>query len=282
MVPLAWSLIPPDVQNVAAFLLLGGLSAMLVSVAKAGFGGTIGVLSFPIMVYAYGGDAMLAAGTILPLLVATDLVALAGWWGKWNARAAWMMLPGALAGIGAGAAVLWGLQRLDSRAYAAQAGGTANAALMLIVGLISVSFVLLQAIMTLRGRRLVFRPVPWEGAVAGATAGVASTLAHAAGPVAAMYLLPQQMPKGTYVATTVLFFAVVNQVKLIPYLALGRINATTVGAAVLLLPAVVTGAVLGLMLHGRVPQRQFTAVVYVLLALTGGHMIYKGLATLLG
>ena len=77
MVPLAWSLIPPQVQNVAAFLLLGGLSAMLVSAAKAGFGGTIGVLSLPIMVYAYGGNAMLAAGTTLPLLVATDLVALA-------------------------------------------------------------------------------------------------------------------------------------------------------------------------------------------------------------
>ena len=74
---MAWSLIPTDVHNVAAFLLLGGLSALLISAAKAGFGGTIGVLSFPIMVYACGGDTMLAAGTTLPLLIVTDLVALA-------------------------------------------------------------------------------------------------------------------------------------------------------------------------------------------------------------
>lgn len=281
MVPLAWSLIPANVHNVVAFLLLGGLSAMLISAAKAGFGGTIGVLSFPIMVYAYDGDAMLAAGTMLPLLVATDLVALAGWWGRWKARAAWMMLPGAIAGIAAGGAVLWGLQRLDGSGRAAHAGSAANAALMLIVGVISVGFVVLQAIMTLRGRLLVFRPVPWQGAAAGAAAGVTSTLAHAAGPVATMYLLPQQMPKGTYVATTVLFFAVVNQVKLVPYIALGLVNTTTLGAAVVLLPAVVLGALAGLTLHGRVPQRQFTAIVYVLLALAGGHMITKGLAALL-
>jgi uncharacterized membrane protein YfcA len=281
MCPFAWSLIPADVQNVAAFLLLGGLSGVLISAAKAGFGGTIGVLSFPIMVYACGGDAMLAAGIMLPLLVATDLVSLVSWWGKWNARAAWMMLPGAMVGIAAGAAVLWGLRRLDGSGHAAQAGGAANAALMLIVGVISVGFVLIQAVSTLRGRLVVFRPVPWQGAATGAAAGVTSTLAHAAGPIATMYLLPQQMPKGTYVATTVLLFAVVNQVKLIPYLALGLINTTTLGAAGVLLPAVVVGALLGLKLHDKVPTRQFTVVVYALLALAGGHMIYQGLTSLL-
>lgn len=278
MWPLAWTLIPAEVQNVTAFLLLGGLSAMLVSAAKAGFGGTIGVLSFPIMVYAYGGDAMLAAGTTLPLLVATDLVALASWWGKWNGRAAWMMLPGAVVGIAAGAAALWALQRMGACGQAGRAA--ANAGLMLIVGAISLGFVSIQAAGALRGRLIAFRPVAWQGAAAGTAAGVTSTLAHAAGPVATMYLLPQQMPKGSYVATTVLFFAVVNQVKLVPYIALGMINTTTLGAGLVLLPAVVVGAVVGLALHGRIPQRKFTAVVYVLLALAGGHMVYKGLTTL--
>jgi uncharacterized membrane protein YfcA len=152
---------------------------------------------------------------------------------------------------------------------------------MLIVGAISLAFVVLQVAGALRSRAIVFRPVPWQGAAAGAAAGVTSTLAHAAGPIATMYLLPQQMPKGAYVATTVLFFAVVNQVKLVPYVALGLINTTTLGAGVVLLPAVVVGALLGLKLHGRVPQRQFTAIIYVLLALAGGHMTYEGLTSLL-
>ena len=274
---MAWSLIPADVHSVTMFLLLGGLSAMIISAAKAGFGGTIGVLSFPIMVYACSGNTMLAAGTMLPLLVAADLVALASWWRKWNGRAAWMLLPGALAGIAAGAAVLWVLRHLDRAA----AGAAANAALMLIVGVISLGFVVLQVLTVLRGRVLAFRPVPWQGAAVGAAAGVTSTLAHAAGPVATMYLLPQQMPKGTYVATTVLLFTVINQVKLVPYIALGLINPATLGAGLVLLPAVLIGAVAGLKLHSRVDPKQFIAVVYILLTLTGAHMTYTGLAALL-
>jgi len=279
---IAWSLIPPDVANVTAFLLLGGLSAMLVSAAKAGFGGTIGVLSFPIMVYAYGGDAMSAAGTTLPLLVATDLVALASWWRKWNWRAAWMMLPGAMVGIAAGGAALWALRHLGGSVEATKTStDVANAALMLIVGVISVGFVIIQAVSAMRGRALAFRPVPWQGAAAGGAAGLTSTLAHAAGPVATMYLLPQQMPKGTYVATTVVFFAIVNQLKLIPYIAMGLINTATLGAGLVLLPGVIVGAILGIKLHGRIPQWKFTAIVYTLLAIAGAHMTYKGLSVLL-
>ncbi len=283
MCPVAWSLIPVEAGGLAVFLVLGGLSAMLISAAKTGFGGTIGVLSFPLMVYAYGGNAMLAAGTTLPLLVAADLVALASWWGKWNWRTAWMMLPGAIAGIAGGTAVLWALRHsAHSAPAAAAASDVANAGLMLIVGVISLGFVALQVVGYLRGGVLVFRPVPWQGAAAGAAAGVSSTLAHAAGPIATMYLLPQQMPRGSYVATTVLLFAIVNQVKLIPYIALGLINTTTLGAGLVLLPGVVLGALLGLKVHGHVPQRQFTAVVYVLLTLAGGHMVTKGLGGLLG
>jgi uncharacterized membrane protein YfcA len=279
---MAWSLIPTDVHNVAAFLLLGGLSALLISAAKAGFGGTIGVLSFPIMVYACGGDTMLAAGTTLPLLIVTDLVALASWWGKWNWRAAAMMWPGSLVGIAAGSVALWGLRHMSGSQAEIKAGhDTANAALMLIVGAISLVFVALQAVMALLRRPLAFRPVWWQGTAAGSAAGLCSTLAHAAGPIGTMYLLPQQMPKGTYVATTVLLFTVINQVKLVPYIALGLISPATLGAGVVLLPAVIIGAAAGLKLHSRVDTKQFIAVVYVLLTLTGVHMTYTGLATLL-
>ncbi len=282
MFDLAWSVIPAGIENAAAFVLLGTLSAMVISATKAGFGG-LGVLGLPIMVYACGGDTTLATGVMLPLLIATDLVALASWWRKWSWRAAWMLLPGAALGIVAGAAVLWALLSMGDSAEAAQAGrATARSALMLIVGVISLIFVALQAVKAVWLRPAAFRPVGWQGAAAGAAAGVTSTLAHAAGPVAAMFLLPQRMSKGAYVATTVVFFAIVNQLKLIPFIALGLINAETLGAGAVLLPGVVAGAVLGLLLHSRVPQRAFTAVVYALLAVAGGHMTYKALAALVG
>jgi hypothetical protein len=280
---LGWSLLPAEVGNVCLFLVLGSLSAMMVSMAKAGFGGSIGILSFPVMVYACQGDALLASGTTLPLLIACDLVALVSWWRKWSFRTIWPLFPGTLGGVLAGWAILWWLRNIGGgQADAAEAATQkANAVLIVIVGLIALGFVVIQAVGSWSSHPPAFRPALWQGTAAGAAAGAASTLAHAAGPIVTMYLLPQQMPKGAFVASTVLYYAVFNQVKLIPYFALGLINYRTAGASVALLPAVIAGTLLGLVLHSRVVQRQFTAVVYVLLTLTGVHMCYSGLAKLL-
>ncbi len=103
----------------------------------------------------------------------------------------------------------------------------------------------------------------------------------AAGPVAAVYLLPQQLPKHHYVATTALFFWVLNQVKLVPYFGLGMIDLSTLAVSAMLLPAVAAGVALGVFLNRRVGQRSFAGIVYALLALAGGHFCYDGLRTLL-
>ena len=58
-VVLAFSLIPECVGAPGQFLLLGGLSVLLMGAAKAGFAGSVGILSVPIMIYACGGDAPL-------------------------------------------------------------------------------------------------------------------------------------------------------------------------------------------------------------------------------
>lgn len=58
------------------------------------------------------------------------------------------------------------------------------------------------------------------GVVLGGLAGFTSTLAHAGGAPATIYLLPQQLPLNIFVGASVLFFFVVNLVKLIPYSAL--------------------------------------------------------------
>jgi hypothetical protein len=278
---LGWSLLPAEISNVWLFVILGSLSAMLVSMAKAGFGGSIGILSFPVMVYAFGGNALLAAGTQLPLLVACDLVAIISWWRKWSFAAVWPMFPGATVGVLGGWAILWWLIHLDGQAGAPQAATQkANAVLNVIVGAIALTFVILQAVRSWSSHPPAFRPVFWQGSLAGAAAGTASTLAHAAGPITTMYLLPQQMPKSTFVASTVLYYTVFNQVKLVPYFALGLINYKTAGASLALLPGVVAGTLLGLFLHNRIVERQFAAMVHALLALAGMHMCYGGVQKL--
>ncbi|MHC4983580.1 MAG: TSUP family transporter [Planctomycetota bacterium] len=270
---LAWSLAPGGSTHAAAFFLLGGAAAVVISIAKAGFGGSIGILSFPLMVYACGEDAILAAGVMLPLLIVCDYVAIVPWRGKWNLRAVGLLLPGMAVGVALGAAALWGFKQLG------QAEGhkdLANACLTFSVGVIALLFVAIQALSAIRSRPFKFRPVLWQGTCIGTVAGLTSTLAHAAGPVVSMYMLPQGMSKGRFVSSTVLYYWIGNQLKLVPYLALGILSADTLGPSLALLPGVVVGAALGLFLHGRVAQRSFTWIVYALLAIAGARFVVTG------
>ena len=273
--PLAASFLPPELPGALTFLLVGGVSAMLFSLAKTGFGGSVGLLAVPVMTYACGGNAKLATGIMLPLLIAADYVALVSWWRKWNARTVAMLLPGVVVGIAVGWGLLWGLQRVGS-----DGDRVTNAGMMLGIGAISLGFVVLQLFRLLGRRTLAFRPVAWQGLCAGGAAGFTSTLAHAAGPITTMYLLPQKMPKGRFVATTALFYWINNQLKLVPYFALGLIHTGSMKASAALVPAMIAGALLGLFLHRRIGQKSFTGIVYVLLAGAGVDLIRKG-ATIL-
>jgi hypothetical protein len=196
-----------QVPNPWLFLTLGGLSVMIMAMAKAGFGGAVGLLSIPLMIIACGGNAPSATGMMLPILVACDYVILATWWGRWRWDVVRRLLPGAAVGILIGWAALY-LMGVGDGAFdggGAEREKIASAYLKLCIGVISLFFVAFQAIQALRKEPVTFRPVFWQATGAGTAAGFTSTLAHAAGPVTAMYLLPQRMPKEQYVATTVLY-----------------------------------------------------------------------------
>jgi len=267
---LAWSLVPGGADP-WTFLILGSLAAMLSSAAKAGFGGSIGLLAVPLMIYACRGNAMLANGIFLPLLIFCDYFAMYSWWRKWNPHAVVLLLPGAVIGVAVGWAALWAIRRLGAQDQTDKA----NAALMLSIGVIAIGFVILQAARALRANPIRFRPVLWQATGIGAAAGLTSTLAHVGGPFVSMYMLPQGMPKGRFVASTVLYYWIGNQIKLVPYFALGMIHTQSLGASVSLLPAVIAGVALGVFLHRRVGEKQFTGLVYVLLAMAGAQMIFK-------
>ena len=188
-----------------------------------------------------------------------------------------LLLPGMVLGIGVGWATLW----LMFRACGENSTATPTEGLNLAIGLIAVGFVALHLLRWLRGDIRAFRPVLWHGLLAGSSAGFVSTLAHTAGPITNMFLLPQQMTKGRFVATTVLYYWIGNQVKLVPYFGLGLLTAPTMSADLSLLPAVVIGAMLGIFLHNRVNEKLFLVIVYVLLGGIGLHMAITAAAALL-
>jgi len=89
-----------------------------------------------------------------------------------------------------------------------------------------------------------------------------------------MYLLPQGMPKERYVPTTVLFYFIANQIKLIPYFMLALISVESLKTGLVLLPAVPVGVILGKLLANRISQNVFLVIVYTLLGLAGLHLGY--------
>jgi len=280
---LAFSPIPGGV-DMWTFLLLGSLSVMLQGANKAGFAGGVGLMATPLMLYACGGQSRLALGIMLPMLIACDYAAMTRWWGNWEYHRLRALVPAAVVGVGLGSLTLYLLQMLESSGSGADvpAGKTlADLVLKLSIGVIALGFVGLQLLRWLRGRSVRLEPKTSTGLMVGTLAGFTSTLSHAAGPIVTMYLLPQGMPKGKYVATTLFYYWIGNQIKLVPYLLLGWLTRETLSANVILLPAVVVGALIGFFLHNRVNETLFRAIIYVFLGATGVHLTIRSLGELL-
>ena len=241
------------ITAVAAVLLFG--------ISKAGFAGGVGVLATPLLSLTVG--VVEAAAILLPLLIATDILALFYYRRDFDHRSVRRLIPGGLAGI-----LLGGLffQFLRGRDDALKAG----------IGVLALLFVAFQATKKIIfGKIETHHPGSAEGLLMGAVAGFTSTIAHAGGPPIAVYLLPQRFPKHIYVGTTAVFFAITNTVKLIPYGMLGLLKPGNLGAIVVLLPLTYVGVRLGVYLNRRVNDVWFMRLVYTILFFSGIQLVWS-------
>jgi uncharacterized membrane protein YfcA len=241
------------------FWLIAGIAVVFVGIAKAGFGGGVGIVATPLLALVI--SVADAAAILLPLLIVCDVFAVWHYRGGFHRRSVKLMLPGAVIGIGVGA-FFFGYFSQNERM------------LQIGLGMLSLLFVLCQAtramIMGVLAKR---QPHAAEGVIMGAVAGFTSTLAHAGGPPATIYLLPQQLERRLFVGTTVMFFAVINQIKLIPYLGLdilGMKHLVTIG---ILSPLSFVGVKLGIFLNQRFTDVWFNRIVYGILFVSGIQLI---------
>ncbi len=120
----------------------------------------------------------------------------------------------------------------------------------------------------------VVRFKTWHGVLAGIVAGIFSTLAHMAGPIIVMYLLPQRLGNRTFVATTTVLYFFINMVKFPFYFHLGLFSFEIIIEALALLPFVGLGVQVGVYLNNRFPERIFSRIVLILLFATGIHLLF--------
>lgn len=234
-------------------------AALLVGVAKGGFGAGSGVVATPLVALTLPVPA--AAALLLPVLIGADVFAVSHYRRSASLADLRLLLPNALVGIALGALAF---RLLAPHGRALEVG----------VGVLALAFVAWQVVRTRVLRALADRPpsLAWGG-ILGGLAGFTSTLAHVGGPPIAVYLLPRGLRRDRFVGTAAWFFFIVNLVKLIPYGLLGLLSVDNLLVAVLLLPLAYAGVALGVWLNRTVEQRGFVAAIYVLLVLTGVQLV---------
>ncbi len=242
-----------------AFWVCAVLAVMIFGIAKAGFGSGIGIVATPLLALTI--PVTDAVALLLPLLIITDALSVNHYRMHFDRRSIKLLLPGALVGIAIGG-LFFSSFRGNERI------------LRFAIGVLVLWFLLFQAFRAMiLGALEKRRPPSFVGILMGALSGFTSTLAHAGGPPVAMYLLPQGFARDLFVGTSVIYFAVVNLVKLVPYHALGLLRIGNLVTIMILAPLTYVGVRLGIYLNRRFTDLWFNRVVYTILFFTGVQLV---------
>ncbi len=234
-------------------------AVILMGLSKGGFSG-LGLLSLPLMALVV--SPVTAAAIMLPLLIAQDVVTVWSYRREFDRRNLMTLAPGALIGVLAGYLL---------------AAKVSDAAVGLAVGVISIGFALRRLLSGGQAERRVRRASWSGGSLWGFICGFTSMIAHAGGPPFQIYVMPQKLPPAVFVGTGAIFFAAINWVKVLPYLALGQFSPQNLLASAALLPVAIAATFAGVWLVRRVPAERFYGIIYWLLLLVGARLIWDGI-----
>ncbi len=234
-------------------------AVVMVGIAKAGFGGGVGVVAIPLMALTISVTD--AAALMLPLLIICDFFSVKHYRSNFHHRSVGLMLGGSLVGVAVGA---WFFGYFSGNERVLQIG----------IGVLALVFVIFQLVrVVLTGMLQARHPHAIEGILIGAVSGFTSTLAHAGGPPVSIFLLPQRLPRQLFVGTTVIFFASLNLIKLVPYYQLELLRMGNLATTLILAPLCYLGVKIGIYLNGRFNDLWFNRVVYGVLAITGVQLL---------
>jgi uncharacterized membrane protein YfcA len=224
------------------------MGAFAIGISKTGLPG-VGILVVPLFAVVF--PAKPSVGLLLPILIFADLFAV-GYYrhhGQW--RHLIKLLPWAIVGIGFGYLILL---KIDSKT------------LRPLIGLI------VMAMLAIRLRSILKidpEHLPEHGlfaAMMGLLAGATTMMANAAGPVMVLYLLSMHFPKQKFIGTAAWFFFIVNWIKVPLMTNLDMITSASLKIDLMVFPSVIIGAVTGIWLLKKIPQRLFNILALILAA----------------
>jgi len=246
------------------FYAAASAAVILLGLGKSGLSG-LGALAVPLMTLTV--PPLQAAAITLPILIVQDWVGVYAFRREFDRRNLAILVPASLLGV------------LIAYLFAAK---VSESGVKLLIGLVSLGFV---AVTLIRDRLMGDKPT--RAAIApglfwGALAGFSSFVSHSGGPPFLVYTVPQKMPTAVYAGTSALFFALVNLMKVPPYLKLGQFSRDNLTISATLLPLAVASTLTGVWVVRRLPAEKFYKLVLVATFGLGVKLVYDAVRGLIG
>lgn len=234
---------------------------LLIGLSKGGFGGALAMLGVPMMALTI--PPVQAAAILLPILIVMDIVGLVSYRKIYDRVSLGILIPPALLGVAVG----WVLASFVSETM-----------VRCIIGVVAISFTLRY---WLKSEETRGQPVPHSrpwGSFWGLIAGFTSFVSHAGGPPYQMYTLPLRLEPRLFAGTAVIFFAVVNSVKLIPYFALGQFSSDNLMTSLILMPLAPIATLIGVWGVKVINPQKFYVLSYSLLLIIGVKLVWDAMS----
>jgi hypothetical protein len=228
---------------------------ILFGVAKSGLGGSVSLISIPLMTFVMPLNQALAI--LLPILIFSDFISAYKFRKEFDLNTLKLMVPFAAIGAIIGASTF----SYFSESY-----------LKFILGVMGFVFAFHYFFL----KKDADKPVAanyFKGAICSSVAGFTSFCAHSGGTPTSIYLLPLRLKKEIYVGTRIIFFTCINLVKLPFYLYLSMVNTSSFTQSLILLPLSVFGIFVGYKLLKIIEESLFYKVIYILILVASTKLI---------
>lgn len=240
------------------FWMLACLAAFFVGSGKGGLP-MVAILSVPTMSLIM--PPMQGAALLLPVYLVSDVYGVWIYRQSYSRRNLLILIPAAATGVFLG----WLF-----------ASDTDEDVVRLIIGCVGLTFLAMRQWGRFAGKS---DPRPADiprGLFWGSVSGFTSFVSHAGGPAFQLYVLPQKLPKMMFAGTSTILFALINWMKVPPYLALGLMDWGDWRTVAVLSPVAIFGAWFGYRMTRLIPQQIFFVVVEVALFVISINLIRVG------
>lgn len=232
------------------------LLGFMIGFAKGGFGG-LGALLTPILALVL--PVASAVGVLLPMLMVGDVFAVYMYWKEWDLDLVRRMLPAGIVGALAGTFLL---------------SSVSPDGLRIILGifvLVSVAYKFVSD----RIQAIRYESRPWHAPAAGLLSGVASGMFNSGGPPFNSYLLLQKLKARPFIATTAIYFALLNLIKVPGFLYTGVLNVPVLFSLWWVFPFIPVGIWVARMTLTRLSPIAFEWIIILMLIFSSLWLLWQ-------